>query len=99
MTVIKPKIPKAVVWGGKTETAPSDLGFELSIRVSVSRKTLSIALSVARIMCVFYFSYDLGFELPIRVSVSRKTLSIALSVARIMCVFYFSFVVHQYLAL
>ena len=98
MTVIKPKIPKAVFWGEKTETAPSDLGFELPVRVSVSRKILSIALSVARIMCVFYFSYDLGFELPIRVSVSRKTLSIALSVARIMCVF-FIFVVHQYLAL
>ena len=98
MTVIKPKTPKAVFWGEKTETAPSDLGFELPVRVSVSRKTLSIALSVARIMCVFYFSYDLGFELPIRVSVSRKTLSIALSVARIMCVF-FIFVVHQYLAL
>ena len=41
----------------KTKTAPSGLGFELPIRVSVSRKSLSIALSVTRIMCVLYFSF------------------------------------------
>ena len=52
------KIPNPVFLGvEKTQTTPSNLGFELPITVSVSRKTLYIALSVIRIMCVLYFSF------------------------------------------
>ena len=43
-------------WEEKTHTSPY-LGFKLLIRVSLSRKTLPIAFSVARITCVLlYFS-------------------------------------------
>ena len=57
MTAIKPRY-QMQFWGEeKTETVLFDLGFELPIRVSVYRKALPTALSVARIMCVFYFSF------------------------------------------
>ena len=42
-------------FGGKKH-GHSDISFELPVRVSVSRKTLSIVLSVARIMCALHFS-------------------------------------------
>ena len=57
-TAIKPSYQK-LFWGEeKIQTSPSCLCFELPIRVSVSPKTLPIALSVARIMCVLlYFCF------------------------------------------
>ena len=58
VTAIKPRYQMLFLWEEKTQTSPSYLGFELPIRVSLSRKTLPIALSVARIMCVLlYFSF------------------------------------------
>ena len=37
----------------RTLAAPSDISFEIPMTVSVSQRTLSITLSVARIMCMF----------------------------------------------
>ena len=58
VTAIKPRYQMLFLWEEKTQTSPSYLGFELPIRVSLSRKILPVALSVARIMCVLlYFSF------------------------------------------
>ena len=60
-------------WEKKTQTSPSYLGFELPIRISLSRKTIPVALSLARIMCILlYFSFvviipnslDIAFSSP-----------------------------------
>ena len=52
-TAIKPRC-QILFWGGWKKP---NLGFELPIRVPVSRKTLSIALSFTRIMCVYVFYF------------------------------------------
>ena len=56
-TAIKPRYQVLFFWEEETQRSPSYLGFQLPIRVSLSPKTLPIALLFARIMCVLlYFS-------------------------------------------
>ena len=51
-SAIKPRYQMLFLGDEKTLAAPSDI-----IKVSVSRKTLSFALSDTRIMCVLHFSF------------------------------------------